>query len=181
MAYFTETQLTSYASQLRNSSTNFSNIIRAKEATAAAAATIFLSHSHKDRTQAEGLVYYLASLGIKVYVDWNDSDMPRITNRDTAEKIKGEIKTKGLFMILATRNALESRWVPWEVGIADQCKGDQRMLLIPVADYSGRFDGNEYLQLYQHVETTAAGGYGVFAPGQTSGSTLEHFIRIYGS
>lgn len=181
MAYFTESQLTNYASQFRNSSTNFSNIIRAKEATAAAAATIFLSHSHKDRVKAEGLVFYLASLGIKVYVDWNDSDMPRITNRDTAEKIKDEIKSKALFMILATPNALQSRWVPWEIGIADQCKGDQRILLIPVADYTGRFDGNEYLQLYKRVEEAAAGGYGVFAPGQNSGTTLEQFIRNYGA
>ena len=181
MAYFTETELLGYAGRLRNSRTNFSNIIEAKEASVVAAATIFLSHSHKDRTQAEGLVYYLASLGIKVYVDWNDSDMPRITNRDTAEKIKGEIKTKALFLILATSNALQSRWVPWEIGIADQCKGDQRMLLIPVADYSGRFDGNEYLQLYMRVEAAAAGGYGVFAPGQTSGITLEQFIRTHGS
>jgi metal-dependent hydrolase (beta-lactamase superfamily II) len=181
MAYFTESELRGYANRLRNSATNFSNIIRAKEESAVAAATIFLSHSHKDREEAEGLVYYLASLNIKVYVDWNDSNMPRMTNKETAEKIKVEIKTKALFMILATRNALESRWVPWEIGIADQCKGDQRMLLIPVADHSGRFDGNEYLQLYKRAEEAAAGGYGVFAPGQTSGTTLEQFIRQYGS
>lgn len=179
MAYFTESQLASYSTQLRESSTNFANIVRAKEASAVAAATIFLSHSHKDRQKAEGLVYYLATLGIKVYVDWNDSDMPRITNKETAEKIKGEIKTKALFMILATRNALESRWVPWEIGIADQCRGEQRMLLIPVADTSGRFDGSEYLQLYKRVESTETGGYGVFAPGQDTGATLANYIRAY--
>jgi hypothetical protein len=181
MAYFTEAQLINYASQLRNSRTNFSNIIEAKEASVVAAATIFLSHSHKDREKAEGLVYYLASLGIKVYVDWNDSDMPRITNKETAEKIKAEIKTKALFIILATYNALESRWVPWEIGVADQCKGDQKILLIPVADYSGRFDGNEYLQLYKRVEEAAAGGFGVFAPGQNNGTTLENYIRVNGA
>jgi hypothetical protein len=181
MAYLTEHQLTNFASQLRNASTNFSNIVRAKEASASAAATIFLSHSHKDREKAQGLVYYLGTLGIKVYVDWNDSDMPRLTNKETAEKIKVEIKTKALFMILATRNALESRWVPWEIGIADQCKGDQRILLIPVADYSGRFDGNEYLQIYNRVEEAATGGYGVFSPSQTAGTTLDNFLRVYGS
>jgi len=181
MAYFSETELLGYADRLRNSATNFSNVIRAKDASSVAAATIFLSHSHKDRAKAEGFIYYLASLGIKVYVDWNDSDMPRLTNKETAEKIKVAIKTKALFMILATRNALESRWVPWEIGIADQCKGEQRILLIPVADSSGRFDGNEYLQLYKRVEGTDARGYGVFSPGQNTGTTLENYVRVHGS
>jgi len=180
MAYFTESELVGYANQLLNSATNSSNVIRAKDASAVAAATIFLSHSHKDRAKAEGFIYYLASLGIKVYVDWNDSDMPRLINKETAEKIKVEIKTKALFMILATRNALESRWVPWEIGIADQCKGEQRILLIPVADSSGRFDGNEYLQLYRRVEEATKGGYGVFAPGELNGTTLDNYLRVYG-
>jgi hypothetical protein len=179
MAYFTESQLTDYARRFRTR--NFSNIIEAKEASATASATIFLSHSSKDREKAEGLVYYLGTLGIKVYVDWNDSDMPRITNRETADKIKAEIKSNSIFMILATHNALASRWVPWEIGIADQCKGDQRVLLIPVADQSGRFEGNEYLQLYRRAEEAADGGYGVFAPGTTRGSKLEEYIRNFGS
>lgn len=179
MAYFTETQLAGYASQLRNSSTNFSNIIRAKEATASAAATIFLSHSHKDRTLAEGLVYHLASLGIKVYVDWNDSDMPRETNRETAAKIKSTINDNGMFMVLATRNALESKWVPWEIGVADKTKGEARVLIIPVADPSGNFSGNEYLQLYRRVVIADNGEDGVFEPEKTQGEYLRTYLQQY--
>jgi hypothetical protein len=176
MAYLTENQLRDYATGLRGASTTFSNV---KTAGVLAQVTIFLSHSSKDRQLAQGLVFYLGSLGITVYVDWNDSDMPRVTNRETAEKLKVKIRENSLFMILTTQNALGSKWVPWEVGIADQCKGEQAMLLIPVADASGRFEGNEYLQLYRHVEAAAAGGFGVFPPGQTSGVLLENHVRTF--
>jgi hypothetical protein len=176
MAYLTENQLRNYASTLKHAQTTFANV---KTSGVLAQVTIFLSHSSKDRELAQGLVFYLGSLGISVYVDWNDSDMPRVTNRETAERLKVKIKENRLFMILASRNALDSKWVPWEVGIADQCKGEQAMLLIPVADASGRFEGAEYLQLYRRVET-APGGFGVFPPGQTTGVLLESHVRSFG-
>ena len=178
MAYFTESQLRDHATRLRYAQSTFANI---KTLSSQAQVTIFLSHSSKDRELAQGLVYYLGSLGISVYVDWNDSDMPRVTNRETAEKLKGKIKDNRLFMILATANALESKWVPWEVGIADQCKGEQAILLVPVADASGRFEGSEYLQLYRRVESAASGGFGVFPPGQASGVLLENHVRAFAS
>lgn len=176
MSYLTESQLRDYASRLRYDGTVIAN---AKPYASLAQTTIFLSHSRKDRFIAQGLVYFLATLGTTVYVDWNDSDMPRVTNRETAEKLKSKIKENRLFMILATRNALESKWVPWEVGIADQCKGDRAMALVPVADASGRFDGAEYLQLYQHVESADCGGFGVFAPGQNRGVLLQEHVRSF--
>jgi hypothetical protein len=178
MAYLNESQLRDYASRLRSASTTIANI---KAHSILADVTIFLSHSSKDRELAKGLIYYLGSLGIAVYVDWHDSDMPRVTNRETAEKLKGRIKEQRLFMILATKNALESKWVPWEVGIADQCKGEQAILLVPVADASGHFEGSEYLQLYRRVEAAAPGGFGVFPPGQTNGSLLESHVRSFAS
>jgi len=126
----------------------FNNILSEERG---AEVTVFLSHSHHDRGLVEGLIALLDGLGIKIYVDWNDTEMPRVTNRETAEKIKEQIKRKMLFMILATDRALNSKWVPWEVGIGDQVKGEEFILLIPVADPSGRFPGNEYLQLYNHM------------------------------
>lgn len=178
MSYLTEGQLRDYSNRLRYDRIALANT---KSRDVHAQVTIFLSHSSKDRELAQGLVYYLASLGIAVYVDWNDSDLPRVTNRETADKLKAQIKSNSLFMILATDNALESKWVPWEIGIADQCKDEQSILLVPVADASGRFDGAEYLQLYRRVESAAAGGFGVFPPGQFNGVILEQHVRAFGS
>ena len=114
--------------------------------------TIFLSHSHKDKELAQGCVNLLAGLGIELYVDWQDSEMPRITDRTTAEKIKNRILELDYFLVLATENALHSRWVPWEIGIADKGKSLDKIAIIPVADRHGNFEGNEYLQIYNHLQ-----------------------------
>ncbi|MDP9314784.1 MAG: toll/interleukin-1 receptor domain-containing protein [Chloroflexota bacterium] len=117
--------------------------------------TIFLSHSHKDKDLVLGFINLLGSNSqISIYVDWQDSTMPRITNRETASAIKKRIDENHCFMILATKNAMESRWVPWEIGVADVKKAWERIILVPIADPQGNFVGNEYLQLYQRLEIT---------------------------
>lgn len=173
MSYFTESELEAFSDSpellKKADSHNFSKA-------SAAQVTIFLCHSHLDGKSAQGLINHLASFGIDLFVDWNDSDMPRITNRDTAERIKGRIFEMHLFLILATNNALNSRWVPWEIGVADQIKGADKILLIPVADASGRFQGNEYLQLYQTIEPVE-NTTGVFPPSQNKGTRIESFLK----
>jgi hypothetical protein len=161
MGYFTESMLRVYA----GASLSYQEKTLIKESRVQAMLTIFLSHSHHDRDLVRGLINFLAKQGISVYVDWNDSSMPRITDRETADRIKAKIKENTLFMLLATNNALESRWVPWETGVADQSKGYDRILLIPVADPSGQFKGSEYLQLYRRLEPTFGDWGEVIEPG----------------
>jgi TIR domain len=176
MTYLTEADLRGYAASPLAKSAARSNVRSSREV---AETSIFLSHSHLDRDLAVGLINYLASHGLQVYVDWNDSEMPRITNRTTAEKIKSRIRVNRFFMILATRNAVASRWVPWETGIADQSKGEEHIVLVPIADPNGRFDGSEYLQLYRRVSSADSGEYGIFPPGKQTGVLLEDHIREF--
>jgi len=114
--------------------------------------TVFLSHSHKDKELVKGLIELLAEQGIYIYVDWNDSDMPRITSGETAKKIKERIKEMQLFFFLATKNGINSKWCPWELGVADSLKRWEDIVVIPVADPYRNFKGNEYLQIYKHLE-----------------------------
>ena len=51
------------------------------------AKSVFLSHSHKDHELAEGLQKELQNRGVSLFIDWQDSGMPSITSRETAEKI----------------------------------------------------------------------------------------------
>ena len=176
MAYFTERQLESFADAPNLE--NFANQYLT-ESRASAQLSIFLSHSHEDAKRAKGIIRHFASLGIEVYVDWNDSGMPRVTSRETAEKIKSRIDENRLFMVLATRNALNSKWVPWEIGVADKSKGEAAILIIPVADSSGNFSGSEYLQLYRRVVIADGGEDGVFEPGKTQGSALPNYFNMF--
>ncbi|MFH1051037.1 MAG: toll/interleukin-1 receptor domain-containing protein [bacterium] len=112
---------------------------------------IFLSHSHLDKELAKGLKNYLYSLNINLYIDWLDSSMPPNTNKETAEKIKKKIIECDHFMLLATNNAIKSRWVPWELGIADIAKTSNNISLIPIVNENEVFLGSEYLTLYNYI------------------------------
>lgn len=149
MSYITESILHDYTRDYVKKRYYRGNVVLQKSS---AQKTIFLSHSHKDKILAEGLIDYLATLGIKVYVDWNDSGMPRITDRTTANRIKEKIKENTFFLILASENAMTSRWVPWEIGVADQIKDANKMAIVPVVkNNDDEFKGNEYLQLYRRI------------------------------
>ena len=50
--------------------------------------TVFLSHNHRDKDVLENVIVELKSLGVNVYVDWNDEFMPNVTSGETARRIK---------------------------------------------------------------------------------------------
>ena len=176
MSFLTEGTLRVYASETTPSTLRKS----ARGLQPGSVATIFLSHSHLDRELALGLIKFLGSQGITLYVDWNDTEMPQITSRGTADLVKQRIKENAVFMLLATRNALASKWVPWEVGVADQSKSADQIVVIPVADPSGYFQGSEYLQLYNRLESAEGGGFGIFEPNRNSGRLFERYLRDRG-
>jgi hypothetical protein len=176
MPYFTEQQLYRFADSpsLQARAAQFLN-----ESVETARLSIFLSHSHKDRKKARGIIRYFASLGVEVYVDWNDRDMPRETSQVTAEKIKDRIVQFDLCMVLLTRNACGSKWVPWEIGVADVAKGESRVLVVPVVDSHGSYYGMEFLRLYRRVALSTGGATFVLQPGRSVGPLLESYFERF--
>jgi len=99
--------------------------------------------------------------------------MPDSPNRETAQRIQQKIIELYYFVFLATPNSMASRWCPWELGYADGKKDINQILIIPTVDRSGKWHGNEYLQLYKKIDQADGGGLGVWEPGKTSG------VRLY--
>jgi hypothetical protein len=126
---------------------------------------IFLSHSHLDKELARNLIriFYIQANAM-VYVDWNDSTMPRVTNAETARKIKKRINDLDMFILLATAFSLNSKWVPWEIGLADVLKAYDKIVIIPIEDKTGKFVGNEYLQVYKRIELDSINELSIFDP-----------------
>ena len=83
--------------------------------------------------------------------------MPESPNGTTATKIKSQIiNGNDKFVLLATNNAVSSKWCNWEVGIADPFKlHSKKIALLPLADNSGAWYGNEYLQIYPSIERSS--------------------------
>lgn len=174
MAIIRQQQLLKYAMAVEFSEAAKRSI---KTASSAFAKTIFLSHSHHDKLLVEGLKNLLASVGVELYIDWLDDNMPAVTSRETAEKLKSRIKSCNLFMLLATANALNSKWVPWEIGVADGVKSLAQIILVPVADDTGRFPGSEYLQIYNKLETDPASTPFITSPNGISQDKLSNLLR----
>lgn len=116
--------------------------------------SVFLSHAHQDKAKIEQAKLFLENLGISIYVDWADQTMPEKTTGITAQKIKNQIITKNdKFILLATNNAVCSKWCNWEVGIADHFKlPKDKIAILPLADNNRHWTGNEYLQIYPSIE-----------------------------
>ena len=114
--------------------------------------SVFISHSHKNSDLVEYLVALLTKLKVEVYVDWMDDELSYPPSSKTAIKIKNMINANKKFILLATNEGIESKWCNWELGIGDVHKYIDHIALLPVADNSGNWIGNEYLRLYPYVD-----------------------------
>lgn len=116
--------------------------------------TVFLSHKHSDKAILENVVAILKKLGVFVYVDWNDEGMPAKTSGVTANRIKQKIKDCKKFILLATEDAIKSKWCNWELGLGDAQKYPQNIAIMPITEKRGDiFSGSEYLQIYPIIKT----------------------------
>lgn len=113
----------------------------------------FLSHSSKDHELLEGAMEVLHNHGARVYIDEIDPEMPPYTSAETAALLKQRISQTRRFVLLTTENSKDSRWVPWELGIADGEKGLVNIALFPASDstYHDNWTSWEYLGLYHRI------------------------------
>lgn len=148
--YATRAQLRDFAAALTLSEqTN----LRRTAATRTLTGSTFLSHSSKDDDLVVGAIRVLEGHGSRVYVDEIDPQMPPYTNEKTAALLKERIDQTERFVLLASQNSKESRWVPWELGIADGRKGISHIALFPASNTSHETDWAswEYLGLYHRI------------------------------
>lgn len=148
--YVTREELRSYATQMGTAET-----ARVRKAAASRSLTgsTFLSHSSKDDDLVAGAIRVLEGHGGKVYVDEIDPEMPPYTSEKTAELLKTRIRDTSRFVLLASKNSKESKWVPWELGIADGEKGMSKIALFPASEsrYDQAWASWEYLGLYRRI------------------------------
>ena len=114
---------------------------------------VFLSHKHSEWEILRNAMALFLSADAELYIDWQDNAMPSATSGETAMRIRSKIAECGKFVLLASDDAISSKWCIWELGIADALKYPGNMALLPVADDDGTWKGAEDLQIYSHIET----------------------------
>ena len=115
---------------------------------------VFLSHSFRDQELVLGLRTLLEQKGLKVYVDWiDDPDLDRnAVSPKTAAAIQRRMKQSTALLYATSRNAADSKWMPWELGYFDGLKG--KVGVVPLASNETRpaaLAQREYLGLYPYV------------------------------
>lgn len=177
MAYVTEDQLRRFPAQL-TANQRLSTKSASASRTASTVATVFLSHSHQDADLVEPTILLLASQGVTVYVDWKDPSMPAMTSPETAARIKDRISGCNKFVVLGTNNAVTSRWIPWELGVADSRNGLANIAIMPVVQQYRNWNGHEYVGIYSTLELSDSGNWAVFPAGKNQGMTLENWLKL---
>jgi len=116
---------------------------------------IFLSHSYLDQEIVEGIYFELTDKGYSVYVDWIVDPQLNRNNvtRQTAELIRGRMRSSKSLILAISTNADLSKWIPWELGYVDG--HTQQCSLLPVYPGSNApttFSRSEYLLLYPYIK-----------------------------
>lgn len=193
MSYITESQLSEYRSRTRTFSAD--NIVNLNESFSrdTSRPMIFLSHKHDEHTILQDVIAFLKNEGVDVYVDWMDPNMPAYTNGETAHKLKQKIKVANKFILIATQEAINSKWCNWELGLGDAEKYIENIALFPINKNNQSFYGAEYLRIYPWIEyrdgsTKYTGGayipkgYYVFYPADKEGNSrlfpLKDWLKL---
>lgn len=116
---------------------------------------VFLSHKHSDLEELKDLIGFLETkYNVDVYIDSMDKAMPSTTSGATATRIKKVIQKCDKFILLATNDAVESKWCNWELGFGDAQKFRDDIAILPIKE-KGQIDyqykGQEYMSIYPHI------------------------------
>lgn len=152
MSFISETQLSNYRRRTKMFSAD--NIVNLNESFCRdkSRPMVFLSHKHDEQDILQDVVAFLKDEGVDVYVDWMDSSMPAYTNAETAHSLKQRIKIADKFILVATPNAINSKWCNWELGLGDAAKYKEHIALLPINKTYETFKGAEYLAIYPYID-----------------------------
>lgn len=113
---------------------------------------IFLSYRRKDSQYVKPIVEILKNLGAKIYIDYLDESLPEIPNSETAAILRSRIQKSNKFILMATPNSSESKWIPWELGLGDGFVSYNNVAIMPITSYSAQWEEQEYYSIYSYVK-----------------------------
>jgi len=152
MSFISENQLSQYRLRTKTFSADDALSLNENINRDASRPLVFLSHKHDEYSILQDVIAFLKDEGVDVYVDWMDADMPAYTNAETAHQLKQKIKISNKFILVATQDAINSKWCNWELGLGDAERYIDDIALFPINKSKQNFKGAEYLRIYPRIE-----------------------------
>jgi|JI10StandDraft_1071094.scaffolds.fasta_scaffold198626_2 hypothetical protein len=125
-----------------------------KSASAATAPKdVFVAHATLDSQHLRGIARILVGHFASYYIDKLDSLLPLLTSTKTAEMLADRIATSRRLVVVVAKHSAQSRWVPWELGLAHGILGAKCAATLPIATLSEEqpWARQEYLGLYPQI------------------------------
>ena len=139
---------------------------------------VFLSHKHGDREDIDAVSAVLRECEVDVYADTSDPMIADAPSGHTAMRLKEKIKECDKFVLIVSDNVKASPWCNWELGYADGT-GFDKILLFPVQiDEFHDLSGNEFFQIYPHIEITSEGRLVVISPDGSVPIPLSRWLNL---
>ncbi|SMG31598.1 toll/interleukin-1 receptor domain-containing protein [Arenibacter troitsensis] len=113
---------------------------------------VFLSYRRKDSQFVRPIVNILKSLGVKIYIDYLDDTLPDKPSSETAAILRSRIKASDKFILMATPNSSESKWIPWELGLGDGFIDYQHVAILPITNKGSYWAEQEYYSIYGYIK-----------------------------
>lgn len=79
-------------------------------------ACVFISHQKKDKEIAKKIADYIDKSGVDIYFDEYDRSINRDDPNSVVNAIKTGIRRSSHMLCILSKNALDSKWMPWEIG-----------------------------------------------------------------
>src|SRR3989339_1532800 len=136
---------------------------------------VFLSHRRRDIDIVKNVIGFLQELGGTIYVDYLDDVLPDKTNFETAAILRNRIDSCAKFILLASPNSSESKWIPWELGIGDR-KGLNNVAILPLVENRDNWKEREYYQIYGSIQISQQGNWCFFTPQKSKGIKLTEWL-----
>lgn len=77
---------------------------------------VFISHQRNDKEVAKTIANYISRSGLDIYFDEYDASINRDDPWSVVNAIKKGIQKSTHMLCILSQNALQSKWMPWEIG-----------------------------------------------------------------
>lgn len=157
---------------------------RVKLARSLAEKDLFLSYSHKDAAHVRPALGLLEQHGANVYVDLQDGGIKGLAGSDIAARLRQTVRRCRRLVVIVSDQTGSSRWIPWEMGLADGIAGSDHVALLPLRpgpSASTLWLNQKYFDLYARIERVTLEGercWGVRDPSDGKYWRLERWIEI---